>query len=266
MANKKKSKDVEGWDWVVKNLVLAVCFVLAVVALASIGLNLITHHNKEIEVPDFTNMTFQEARSEASSAGVKVIIEDSIYVRRLRPGAVYMQTPKAGEHVKKGRRIRVTTNTMIVKQVPMPSLVGFSLGQAKAELSRAGLNLGKLVYTRDMATNNVLRQLYRGSDVKPGRMLQSGSSINLVLGLSANDNTTYVPNLVGKQYLRAVDMIQESSLNVGRLIFDKDIRTYADSVSAIVYSQKPTMASDAVTMGTEVTLYLSNDKEKTGSK
>ena len=265
MTDRKQNIKNKGsqWDWVVRNLVLAVAFVAAIVILASVGLNLITHHNREIEVPDFTNMTFNEARKSASSAGVRVIVEDSIYVRRLRPGVVYMQTPKAGEHVKKGRRIRVTTNTMVAKQVAMPSLVGFPLRQAKAEIARAGLVLGKLTYVRDIATDNVLRQQYRGADIKPGKMIQSGSTINLVLGLNPNDANTYVPNLVGKQYLRAVDLLQENSLNVGALKFDKDIKTYADSVSATVYSQNPAYGSEPVRMGTSVTLYLSSDKEKT---
>lgn len=261
-----KKKDTKArtpeWDWIVRNLVKAVIFVAAVVLLSTVSLNLITHHNREIEVPDFTNMSFQEARKAASSAGLSVLVEDSIYVRRLKPGVVYMQTPKAGEHVKKGRRIRVTTNTMVVKMVPMPSLVGFSMRQAKGELSRAGLVLGKLIYTRDIATNNVLRQQYRGADIKPGKMVQSGSTINLVVGLNSNDSQTYVPSLVGKQYLRAVDLLQENSLNVGTLKFDKDIKTYADSVSAVVYSQKPLSTAGAVKMGTEVTLYLTTDESK----
>ena len=262
----KKVKEIKPDNWIVKNLILAVLFVVALVILVTVGLNLITHHGKEITVPDFTNMTYREARKEASAAGVKVLVSDSIYVRRLRPGAIYMQNPAAGAQVKKGRKIRVTTNTMVVKQVAMPSLVGYSMRQAKTELSRAGLVLGKLIYTRDIATNNVLKQQYRGRDIKPGTMIQSGSSINLVVGLSSSDNQTYIPNLVGNSYLRAVDIIQENSLNVGRLLFEDDIKTYADSVSALVYAQNPKYSSQSVRMGSEVTLYLTNDKSKAGGK
>lgn len=241
---------------------LAAAAVGALLLIVSAALNLITHHNRVLTVPDLTNLTYEEARDVARHAGVRVVVSDSIYIRRLRPGAIYIQTPKAGESVKKGRRIRVTTNTMVIKQVSMPSLVGFSMRQAKAELSRAGLVLGKLIYTRDIATNNVLGQQYRGRNIKPGTLIQSGSTIDLLVGLSASDNKTYVPNLVGKQYLRAVDIIQENSLNVGKLAFDKNVKTYADSVSAVVYSQKPAYSSQAVRMGAEVALYLTNDKDK----
>ena len=247
--------------WIVKNVLLAIAFVLVLVTLASVLLSLGTQHNKQIEVPDFTNMTWSEARKAASDAGVRIVLADSVYVKRLKPGVVYLQTPGAGAQVKRGRRVRLTTNTTVPKEVLMPSLVGFSMRQAKAELARAGLNLGRLIYTRDIATNNVLRQQRGGVDIKPGTSLASGTTINLVLGLNPNDNITYVPKLLGKQYLPAVDQALESSLNIGRLHFDETVKTYADSVSAFVYQQRPA-ASEKVRLGTEVTMSLTTDPAK----
>ena len=250
------------WDnWIVRNVVLAVAAVLVVVTLVSILLSLGTQHGREIEVPDFTNLTWSEARKTASDRGVRVILADSVYVKRLKPGVVYLQTPEAGAHVKRGRRIRLTTNTLVPKEVEMPSLVGYSMRQAKAELARHGLTLGRLIYTRDIATNSVLRQQRGGVDIKAGTVLASGTTINLVLGLNPNDNMTYVPKLIGKQYLPAVDQTLESSLNVGKLHFDETVRTYADSVSAFVYQQRPA-ASEKVRMGTEVTMSLTTDPAK----
>ena len=235
--------------------------VLVFVTLVSIFLSLGTQHGKEIEVPDFTNLTWSEARKVASDRGVRVILADSVYVKRLKPGVVYLQTPEAGAHVKRGRRVRLTTNTLVPKEVEMPSLVGYSMRQAKAELARHGLTLGRLIYTRDIATNSVLHQPRGGVDIEPGTVLASGTTINLVLGLNPSDNMTYVPKLIGKQYLPAVDQTLESSLNVGKLRFDETVRTYADSVSAFVYQQRPA-ASEKVRMGTEVTLSLTTDPAK----
>ena len=247
-------------NWIVKNVLLAIAFVVVLVTLVSVLLNLGTQHNKQIEVPDFTNMTWSEARKAASNAGVRIVLADSVYVKRLKPGVVYLQTPGAGAQVKRGRRVRLTTNTTVPKEVMMPSLVGFSLRQAKGELARAGL-LGRLIYTRDIATNSVLRQQRGGVDIKPGTSLASGTTINLVLGLNPNENMTYVPKLLGKQYLPAVDQALESSLNVGRLHFDETVKTYADSVSAFVYQQRPA-PSEKVRMGSEITMSLTTDPAK----
>ena len=248
-------------NWIVRNLLLAVVLVAAVVLLTGVLLSVITQHNREISVPDFTNMTLDEARHAGAQAGVKVVMLDSIYVKRLRPGVVYLQTPDPGDHVKRGRRIRVTINTTVPKEVIMPSLVGYSMRQAKAELVRTGLVLGRLIYVRDIATNNVLRQQRGGVDIKAGTRLASGTTINLVVGLSPRDNMTYVPKLIGKQYLHATDLTLESSLNVGKLHFDETVKTYADSVSAFVYQQRPS-GSEKVRMGSEVVMSLTNDPSK----
>lgn len=250
-------------SWVAKNLVLGIAFVLAVVLSVSLLLSLITQHNKEIRVPDFTNLTYSEAKHLASRSNVKIVINDSLYVRRLKPGVVCSQTPEAGAKVKKGRKIRLTTNTIVPKQVSMPSLVGFSMRQARAEIVRNGLVLGNLIYVSDIATNNVLRQQLNGRDVLPGEKITSGSAINLVVGLSNNESKTFVPNVIGKTYQRAIDNVQDNSLNLGKLSFDASVENYADSVVAVVYSQKPEADSNnSVRMGSEVTLYLTADPDK----
>ena len=83
-------------NWIVRNLLLAALAVLLFVLAANLFLSLVTQHGKEIIVPDFTNLTVQEASRVAASSGVEVVVIDSMYIKRLKPGAVYMQTPKAG--------------------------------------------------------------------------------------------------------------------------------------------------------------------------
>ena len=252
---KKSNKGILG-NWIVRNLLLAAAAVLAFVLLVSLLLGIITQHGKEISVPDFSNLSFRESRALANSVGLKVVAKDSVYVRRLKQGVVYEQSPKAGSMVKRGRKVQLTTNTYVAKEVPMPSLVGFSMRQAKSELQRNGLVLGRLTYVDDIATNNVLRQMYNGREISPGEMIVSGSTVNLVLGLSDTDNRTFVPNLEGRDYLRALDLIQENSLNVGKVRFDSSVKTYADSINAVVYFQNPGPSESAVGMGAEVSISL----------
>lgn len=246
----------------VKNIIAYVLVVLLIVSGASLALNLVTNHNKVIVVPDFSNLTATEAAHVASRAGLRTEVHDSLFQRGLKPGVVFEQSPAAGSNVKKGRKIQLRTNTKVAKKIPMPSLVGFSVRQARAELVRNGLMLGKLVYVRDIATNNVLKQMCRGREVPSGSMVTSGSTIDLVVGLSSTDNMTFVPDLVGKDYRRAVDMLHDNSLNVGNLRFDKRARTYADTLKAVVYSQSIASAGDPQSMGTAVSLSLTSDPEK----
>lgn len=256
-----EKKSVFG-NWIVKNLLLGILFVIVVVAAASIFLSIRTRHGKEVIVPDMTGMVVTDASATAAAAGVRVHVLDSVYMKRMTRGAVVSQQPRPGSRVKPGRNISLTINSSVPKRVTMPNLVHVSLRQAKAELAAKGLVLGRLNYVSDIATNNVLHQQFRGRDVEPGERLFTGSTIDLVLGLNGADAMTYVPNLTGYKYLNAVDALHENSLNVSALVFDKSVRTYADSVSAVVFSQRPEATGYPTVMGTGVTLYLKPDADK----
>ena len=144
----------------------------------------------------------------------------------------------------------------------MPLLVGYSMRQAKAELSSRGLNLGRLIYVNDIATNNVLKQFNNSREIAAGSKIESGSVIDLMVGLNSEDNRTYAPDLKGLKYMRAVDAIHDNSLNVGKLNFDKQIKTYSDSLNAVVYKQSPSISGGPLTMGAAVSVWLTTDEGK----
>ena len=255
-------KDIIG-NWVVKNLLIAAALVLGRVLVVSICLSVFTRHGQEIAVPDMTQMSSEAAIQAAADLGLNARVTDSVYVRRAPMGVVFSQRPKPGSKVKSGRKIDLTINAVSPKMVPMPSLVGLSMRQAKAELSSRGLVLGKLMYVSDIATNNVLRQIYGGSEVEEGTLLESGSPVTLVVGLNKDDCVTYPPLVLGMKYQRAMDAIQEGSLNVGRTVFDSTVKDYADSLAAVVWQQRPAgVEPTAVRMGTEVSIWLTLDTSK----
>lgn len=262
MADKKQKKGFFK-NWVVRNLLIAAAIVVALIAGAMIFLNLVTQHGKELSVPDFSNLSVAEAEALASDSGMRVEVTDSVFVKRMKRGAVYRQNPAPGAKVKNGRRIVLTINAVNSKKVTMPNLVGLSLRQAKAELMSRGLVLDKLVYVQDMATNNVLRQLKGNREIEPGTMIDSESHIVLVLGLNDLDNKAYVPDVTGLKNMSAVEAIFDHSLNVKDLKFDDTVKDYDDSLSAMVYRQVPE-ASDSISvaMGEEVMLYLTKDPKR----
>ena len=248
--------------WILRNLAGAALFFVALAVVANILLGIFTHHGKVITVPDMVGLSVREADRLADSTGVRIDVVDSIYVRGMAKGSVYKQNPAAGADVKKRRRIMLTINATVPKKVTMPNLVGYSMRQAKAELSSRGLNLGKLIYVDDIATNNVLKQQQNGRDVRPGSSVESGSEIDLVVGLNGMDNRTYIPNVRGMKYVRAVDVIHENSLNISSLIFDESVRNYNDSINSVVYRQSPGASSAPSLMGSSVSLYLTVDPER----
>ena len=262
MASKESTGKKKGLlsNWIVRNLLGAVLVLIGLLVVASLALALITRHNRTVPVPDFTNMTVAEARSVARDGHVGVKVTDSVFIRRLGAGVVYRQSPMAGATVKKGRSIFLTINSIVPRKVVMPNLVGYSLNEARSELINRGLVLGKLNYTQDIATNNVIRQSVRGRTVRPGDLVVSGSEVDLTLGFSGEEGPTAVPRVIGMKYIPAVDALHDRYLNVGRVRFDSGVRTYTDSVNAVVYKQDGLGTSK--TYGSAVNIYLTLDPEK----
>lgn len=264
MAKKEvqAKKPVPGM-WLLKHLLLAVVVVALLVTGAYFLLKSVTMHGEEISVPDFSNLTVAEASDLAASKEMKVEVTDSVFVKRMKRGAVYRQNPVPGNKVKKGRRILLTINAVNPKEITMPDLVGHSMRQAKAELLSRGLVLGRLIYEHDIATNNVLRQLYDGKEIEPGTLIESESVVDLVVGLNTVDEVAIAPYLPGLKYLSAVEAVHDHSLNVGYVVFDETVKDYEDSLNAVVFFQKP-MPADTIPvhMGDSVSFYLTLDHSK----
>ena len=252
--------------WILRNIVCAVAFVVVLVLAAQLLLRGITRHNKEIDVPDFTSMTIEDARKTASIYKLRTEVTDSVYTDRIARGAVFSQNPKAGSNVKKNRRILLTINSIIPKTVKMPDIVGYSLRQAKTELFAKGLTIRKLSYEPDIATNNVLEQRFNGRPIRAGKEIEVNSAIDLVLGCD-DESATYVPHLKGFTLPVAKDNIWENSLNLGEVHYDESVQTYQDTLNAVVYRQVPgPEEQEACPMGSTVNIYLTVSQVKVTSK
>lgn len=261
--NKKTEKKGFFSNWIVRNLLIALVLVVLLVVGAMVFLNVATKHNQELVVPDFSNMTVSEAEYAAEQAGMRVEVTDSVYAKRMRKGAVRDQNPSPGARVKEGRRISLTINALNAKKVTMPNLVGLSMRQAMAELQSRGLVLGKLIYVEDLATNNVIRQLRGNREIAPGRTVETETVIDLVVGLNPeSDASTFIPDVVGKRYLTAVDAVHKQSLNIRILKFDESVKSYDDSLNAVVYRQAPEPSPEPINLGNDVSLYLTVDPER----
>lgn len=236
-------------------------WILILVSVLFIGtltfLHLFTRHGQDFLLPDFTGLTLQQADSVARTAQLRLEVSDSLYMPDLPKGTIFRQVPQAGEHVKKHRRIELTVNSILPRQVAMPSLVGYSLRQAKAELTGKGLTIGKLIYEPDIATNNVLDQRVKGRHIDAGTMLDLFCSVDLVLGLAADAELAYVPLLIGKSLESAKDILSDHSLNLGFVTYDVSVKTATDSLAARIYRQNPVYTNQPEwPLGTTVHLSL----------
>ena len=233
--------------------VMAAVF-FAIVFASSIILHCATRHNKHLAVPDFAGLDLQQAEELAGEYGLQITVSDSVFNIESKRGTVLEQYPKKGTDVKKNRRIFLIMNAINPEKIKMPDIVGVSLRQAVAILESHGLQVQSINYESDLAANLVLKQVFKGKIIAPGKEIYKGSSIKLVLGRSSNQSTM-VPSLKGLTTQLARKQSILSYLNVNKLHFDGTVQDWKDSLKAVVYKQAP-KDSTYCNSGNSVELWL----------
>ncbi len=186
---KKQTKS--GWfgrNVFLKNIVLIVCTLAVMIFLAHLFLNIFTHHDRHVVVPDFAGMTLAEALEAGSGGKLRVEVTDSVFRTDSTPGVILSQRPVAFTEVKSGRRVAVLINAHQPLMVRIPYVTGVSLRQATNDLKAAGFEVGEIVYRPDIATDYVLETQYGGRTLKKSDNAEApaGSKITLVVGHNSN--------------------------------------------------------------------------------
>ena len=172
-------------------------------------------HTSEVEVPDLTGLTVEEAADKSTGARLNLTIENRFYSTTVPAGRVLSQSPAAGQSVRKGWHMRVT-ESMGPQHVPIPDTVGMNEHDAGSAIRRASLDLGSLAYLPSPGPpDTVLAQTppanAEGVD-KP--------EIGLLLSQpQTSAPTAYVmPNLVGLSYSAANARMRELDLHVWAIV------------------------------------------------
>ena len=254
----------------IKHLVMAGACLLILFFLLFAWMSSYTNHGEQQMVPDLTGMTLGEAKTLLDDQDLRYEVEDSLYVPDAVPGTIQAQSPeatlldpKSGETmarmVKENRLIYLTVASSLPPKVELPDLVGMSKRSAINLLSIIGIEIDQIEYVPDeVCTDCVLKQTYKGANLKPGTRLFKGEKVSLVLG---KQNTTYVsvPKIEGFTMGDAKNILNRVSLNMGIILGGcDDCLSSSDTLSAFILRQEPGFGN-SVNTGTGVDVYLTRD-------
>ncbi len=244
------------------NVGLMVVMVLAVAVASHFLLRAGTRHGASCAVPQFKGVSLAEAEMLALENELNIVINDSLYVASYPGGTVLDQLPAAGVKVKPGRAVYVIVNAYGDRMVEIPYVAGRSLRQAKNMLDVAGLEIRRINYVEDMATNYVLEQSYRGRVLEAESAIEAalGSGVELTVGVSSDNPRTRIPNVIGLSLKEAKSRIWESGLNVGRVDLDPGVNIFKHK-NAKVYIQSQ-VANTSAAWGLSVNITMAIDEEK----
>ena len=74
--------------WILRNVILAALFFIALLVVTQLSLKAITRHNQVITVPDLTNLSVADAKIVARRHDIRTEVVDSVYVKRMEKGCV----------------------------------------------------------------------------------------------------------------------------------------------------------------------------------
>ncbi|MGQ9847045.1 MAG: PASTA domain-containing protein [Bacteroidales bacterium] len=235
--------------------------IIVILVLLYFGLNAYTYHGVSIEVPDLSNMTYEEAEYTAKLHNLKVVLSDSVHLMNKPKGVVVAQYPEQKSKVKPERTIYLIVNGKETEKIFMPDLRGISLRQAKADAELSGLKIGQLTYVPDISTT-VLKQLYKGKEIMPQTLIPKGSVIDLVVGKGESNEKTNVVCLIGKTLEEARLLLSSASLNLGLVSADATIKSPQDSAKAYIWKQTPTCNYQLpISLGSYIDVWITLDKD-----
>jgi len=220
-----------------------------------------TRHGKTFPLPDFKGLTESQFQNFIKKNDLRYIIIDSLYLDDVPKGTVVEQVPKAGEHVKKNRKIFFTINSWTEEQVLVPNIMDYSLRNAKVMLESYGLTLGELIYIPSEYANLVLGQLLNGKHVEPGIIVKKGTTIDLLIGRGLGSDITPVPRLIGLEKNEAEHIVQRVFLFLGAVIYDQTVKTTEDTLRAVIWKQNPrAKPNEVLNLGASIDIWLTTDE------
>lgn len=259
---KKKSKKRKKEDTTAVVLAISTIVVIALIALGIyFGLNM----SKEASVPDFTNMTVEEATKAAEKAGLKIADEIEYSLSdTVEEKHIISQDPTPKTTVKKGKAIKLVVSIgSSGGNIAAPNVVNEQFDTAVQKILEAGLN-----YTVVEEESTVIQAGYiiRQTPLA-GTKLNKDDVINLHVskgnGAGAttkpNAEKVSVPSIIGLDSDQAEATLQANGLEIGNIT-----RKASSQAAGTIISQSPELGK-SVMKGSYVSVVISRGSDDSGN-
>lgn len=166
----------------------------------------------EVQVPNVVGMTEAEAIEMLEDADFNPQIADTSYGVSLPPGRIFLQKPEANKIVKEGRTIFlfISGGDQII---PVPSLIGKSIRDARLSLERVGLKLGKI----EEIPSTQPKDMIFDQQFTDGTRLKKGQTVGVTVSLGKGFGNIIIPDLIGKSLTEAKQVLADSNLVIGKI-------------------------------------------------
>jgi eukaryotic-like serine/threonine-protein kinase len=199
--------------------ITAVGMLFGILAVDRIIMPTIVHVNKDmIEVPSIEGQPYEEARQKLYDVGLYCDVQAKEYNDKIGREIIITQAPVSGTKVKKGRQVAVVVSKGPLAG-PVPHVRKLSERQAKAELRKAGFELGKSkkVYSEDITKDLVVTAV-----PEEGTIISREMTVDIHVSNGPRPTHVEVPNLVGESIGSAQAKLEDAGLSAGTVSTDNN--------------------------------------------
>lgn len=187
---------------------------------------LYTHRGAEFELPDVTEMSFEQAKEILEVRGFRIITDGLQFNETYAESTVIFQNPPPYSKVKRGRRIYVTLSAG-ERMISVPRVIGLSERDAEFALRQSGLELGEVYYEYH---NYHLNGVVFLQSIDPGMEVIKQTPVEITVSRGRLPSHFYVPDVVGKSYEAARRLILQEGLSIGTVTQEVDERLVPETV------------------------------------
>ena len=232
-------------------------------------LRIYTRHGQTVEVPDFIDMTVEEAHRAAKDRKFVLELDSFNHNDPAMRGLVFIQNPSAGARAKKKRKIHITYARVIPEDETLSysDLVGRQYQVHKSILERDNfivkLEKGKsgdregVVYKATLEDGELLMTDERKNQ---GKQIEiSGMQTIILYYYSGKGSEISIPNLVCQEYDSAIFTLSHNKLLPGVII--PDAPPFDSSKLYYVYRQIPSYdPEERIRIGESIDIYVTEYK------
>lgn len=193
-----------------RGLVALVLVLVAALALGAGGWWFAAGPGAYTATPDVVGDPVAQAQQQLTDAGLRSTVSES-FSDTVPAGIVVQTDPGPGRDVRKDGTVRLVVSAG-PELVPVPSVTGLTLDEARAALAERGLTLGAPTeeYSEDVEQGRIVSQA-----VAPEQQLRRGEAVDVVVSLGRQPID--VPAVVGKPRVEAEKAITDAGLTVGEV-------------------------------------------------
>ncbi len=193
------------------HIVMTVLAMLSVALVSALLTMRLAIHGSEVEVPNLSGLTLEEAAAMTSKARLNLTLENKFYSTTVPSGRVLSQSPSAGSKVRPDWHVRVT-ESIGSQKVSIPDTVGMTERDAAMAVRHALLDLGALAHIPAPGSS----EMVLAQTPPPNAEGVDKPQVSLLLssGETLTTKAYVMPNLVGLSWHEAQTRMSAAGLRL----------------------------------------------------